>query len=193
MNDSQLRVYQVVAVGLVQPATIAVRMRGGAPSTFTPRLSEVVATVDPDLQLRNILTLDEALRQEQWIRRMEAAVLGAVSLSVLLLSSAGIYALMSFTVSQRRKEIGIRIALGADRKRIIAGVFSRALGQLALGAAIGMIAAAALERGNNLLQGNAPVVLPLVALFMMAVGFVAALGPARRGLRIEPTEALREE
>jgi ABC-type antimicrobial peptide transport system permease subunit len=193
MNDSQLKLYHPVAVGDVQPVTIALRLRGGAPSTFARRLAEVTAAVDPNLQLRNILSLNEALRQEQWIRRMEAAVLGGISLSVLLLSSAGIYALMSFTVSQRRKEIGIRIALGADRKRIIASVFSRALGQLAVGAGLGVAAAAALERGNHLLEGNAAVVLPLVALFMMAVGFVAALGPARRGLKIEPTEALREE
>ena len=120
-------------------------------------------------------------------------MLGGVSLSVLLLSSAGIYALMSFTVSQRRKEIGIRIALGADRKRIIASIFSRALAQLAVGAVLGVAAGAALNRGGGLMQDSGPVVLPLVALFMMAVGFVAALGPARRGLRIEPTEALREE
>jgi predicted permease len=195
MNDSQLRLYHPVAPGNVQPVTMELRVRGGAPSTFARRLPEIAAAVDPDLQLRNILSLDAALRQEQWIRRLEAAVLGGVALSVLLLSSAGIYALMSFTVSQRRKEIGIRIALGADRKRIIASVFSRALGQLAVGAALGVAAAAALEKasGNNFMQGNAPVVLPLVALFMMAVGFVAAVGPARRGLRIEPTEALREQ
>jgi hypothetical protein len=54
-------------------------------------------------------------------------------------------------------------------------------------------AAAEIDRGNNLLEGNAIVVLPILAFFMMAVGFVAALGPGRRGLRIEPTEALREE
>ena len=75
----------------------------------------------------DILGLDEALRSEQWISRMEAAVFVAVTLSVLMLSSAGIYALMSFTVSQRRKEIGIRMALGADWKRIVASIFSRAL------------------------------------------------------------------
>jgi ABC-type antimicrobial peptide transport system permease subunit len=172
---------------------MTLRIRGGPPSTFAPRLSEVAAAVDADLQLRDLVSLDEALRREQWIRRMEAAVLGGVSLSVLLLSSAGIYALMSFAVSQRRKEIGIRIALGADRKRIIASVFSRALAQLAVGAGLGAAAAALLDSRNNLMEGNALVVLPLMALFMMAVGFVAALGPARRGLRIEPTEALREE
>jgi len=194
MNQSPLKVYHAVAPGQALPANIALRVRGGAPLGFSRRLSEVAAAVDADLQVRNTLRMDEALRREQWIRRLEAAMLGGVSLSVFLLSSAGIYALMSFTVSQRRKEIGIRIALGADRRRIIASVFSRALGQLAIGAAVGIVAAAALEKGsgNNMLRGNAAIVLPLVGFFMMAVGFIAALGPARRGLRIQPTEALRE-
>jgi hypothetical protein len=194
MNDSQLRMYHPVAAGQLQPVSLSIRVRGGSSAAaFGRRLSEVAAAVDPDLQLRNILRLDEALRREQWIRRLESAMLGGVSLSVLLLSSAGIYALMSFTVSQRRKEIGIRIALGASRNRIIASIFSRSLGQLAIGATLGVGAAAALDRGGNLMDGHARIVLPIVALFMMAVGFMAALGPARRGLRIEPTEALRED
>jgi predicted permease len=194
-NDSQLKVYHAVAAGQVQPVNIALRVRGGAPSTFARRLSEIATAVHPDLQLRNIVSLDEALRKEQWIRRLEAGVMSAVSLSVLLLSSAGIYALMSFTVSQRRKEIGIRMALGADRNRIVASIFSRALGQLAVGAALGVAAAAVLERasGGDLMRGNAAVVMSAVALFMMGVGFLAALGPARRCLAIEPTEALREQ
>jgi ABC-type antimicrobial peptide transport system permease subunit len=168
---------------------------GGDPSNFAGRLREIAAAVDPELHLRNILSLDEALRREQWIRRMEAGALAAVTLSVLLLSAAGIYSLMSMTVSQRRKEIGIRMALGADGKRIVANIFSRALGQLAAGAALGVALGAALERasGGSLLQGNAVVVLSVVVFLMMAVGFVAALGPARRSLRIEPTEALREQ
>jgi ABC-type antimicrobial peptide transport system permease subunit len=120
-------------------------------------------------------------------------MLGAVSLSVLLLSSAGIYALMSFAVSQRRKEIGIRVALGANPRRVIASIFSRAIGQLALGVLLGVIAATALESANHFLQGNAAVILTIMALFMMAVGLIAALGPARLCLRIEPNDALREQ
>jgi putative ABC transport system permease protein len=193
MLESPLRLYHPVAAGQVLPVTMAIRVRGGDPSTFARRLSDITAAVDPDLHLRSILSLHDALRKEQWIRRLESAMLGSVSMSVLLLSSAGIYALMSFAVSQRRKEIGIRIALGADRRRIIASIFSRALGQLAAGAGLGVAAAAALEKGNHLMRGHGAVVLPAVALFMMAVGFVAALGPARRGLRIEPTEALKEQ
>jgi hypothetical protein len=194
MNGSPLKVYHAVAAGQVQPVHVALRVRGGDPSTFSRRLSEIALAVDPELHLRNIVRLDEALRKEQWLRRLEAAALGAVSLSVLMLSSAGIYALMSFAVSQRRKEIGIRMALGADRTRIIASIFSRALGQLAVGAALGMALAAMLENASHesTMRGHAAIVLPAVALFMMALGFLAALGPARRCLGIEPTEALRE-
>jgi ABC-type antimicrobial peptide transport system permease subunit len=194
MDDSPLKLYHPVAAGQVQPMVMTLRVRGGAPSTFAGRLREIAAAVDPDLQLRNIFSLDEAMRREQWIRRLEAAVLGAVTLSVLMLSAAGIYALMSITVSQRRKEIAIRTALGADRRRIVASIFSRALGQLAVGVALGMASGALLDKasGGDLMGSNA-VILPLVALFMMAVGFLAALGPARRSLRIEPTEALREQ
>jgi putative ABC transport system permease protein len=193
MRDSKLKLYHAVTAGQVQPVTMALRVRGGAPSAFTGRLREIAAAVDPDLHLRNILSLAEALRREQWISRLQAAVFVALTLSVLMLSSAGIYALMSFTVSQRRKEIGIRMALGADRKRIVASIFSRALGQLAVGAGLGVASGAVLEKALGLMRGNAAVVLPVVVLLMMAVGFLAALGPARRSLRIEPIEALREQ
>jgi hypothetical protein len=195
MDDSTLRLYHAVAAGQVQPVTMAIRVRGGPPSTFADRLREIATAVDPDLHLRNILSLDEALRREQWIRRLEAAVLAAVTLTVLMLSSAGIYALMSFTISQRRKEIGIRMALGADWKSIFASIFSRALGQLAVGVALGMALWALLEKalGGDLLRGNAAIVLPAVVLFMIGVGFLATLGPARRCLQIQPTEALREQ
>lgn len=113
-------------------------------------------------------------------------------MSVLLLSAAGIYALMSLTVSQRRKEIGIRTALGADRTRIVASIFSRAFGQFAVGAGLGVILAAPLENRLGIMRGNRAAVVGAVALIVIAVGFLAALGPARRSLRIEPTEALRE-
>lgn len=194
MRGAQLKVYHALAAGQVQPAAILIRTRGGAHSTFTRRLREIAAAVDPGLHLRQIRGLDEALRSEQWISRLQAAMFAAVTVSVLMLSSAGIYALMSFTVSQRRKEIGIRMALGADGKRIVAGIFARALGQLALGAALGAALGIALEKasGDNLMRGNGAVVLPVVALLIMAVGFLATLGPARSSLRIKPTEALRE-
>jgi predicted permease len=194
-DPNRAKVYYAAGAGQVQPAAIMIRMRDGRPSTFAQRLREIALAVDPDLDLRSIRSLGEVLRSEQWISRLQAAVIVGVTVSVLMLSSLGIFALMSFTVSQRRKEIGIRIALGAEWKRIVASVFSRALLQLAAGAAFGAALGFWFEKasGGILMRGNAAVVLPGVTLVMMVVGFLAALGPARRCLQIEPTEALREQ
>lgn len=118
-------------------------------------------------------------------------------LSVLLLSAAGLYALMSFTVNRRRREIGIRSALGAQPLRLLAGVLRRALGQVALGAGVGILAAIPLNGFLSMViedmgKANIPGVIPAAAGFMVVVGLLATAGPARRGLRIEPTEALRD-
>lgn len=196
MRDQlQLKVYHVIPPGAARPAALAIRLRHVAPAAFSPALRQLALSVNPDLHLTEIQGLDAVMRGEQWISRMTAAVFLAITLSVLLLSAAGIYALMSFTVSQRRKEIGIRLALGAGWRHIVAGIFSRALAQLGTGALLGAALGALLERasGGVLLRGNAAVVVPIVAAAIVAVGFLAALGPTRRGLRTEPTSALREQ
>jgi putative ABC transport system permease protein len=189
------RVYHAATPGDVYPAMLAVRVRGNSPSTFASRVREISAKVDPALQLRQMSTAEDAAKREQGIMRLIGVILIAVMLSVVTLSGAGIYALMSFTVARRRKEIGIRAALGADPARILAGIFSRALGQLAVGALLGLAGAISLEQllEGEMFQGRGAVILPLVAFFMTTVGMVAAYAPARRGLQIQPTEALREE
>ena len=126
---------------------------------------------------------------------MIAAALSLVVVSVLLLSAAGIYALMSFTVSQCRREIGIRAALGADAQQLLRNIFARSATQLAAGVLTGVAGAILFDAvsGGTLLGDEATVVLPLIAVLMLAVGLAAATGPARRGLRIQPMQALREE
>jgi putative ABC transport system permease protein len=194
-DGEQLKVYHAVAPGQVQPVAIAIRMRGDAASSLTERLRSITAAVHPDIYLRDVRTLDEVMRGEQWISRMTAATFAAITVSVLLLSAAGIYALTAFTVAQRRKEIGIRLALGAGWTQIVASIFSRALLQLAAGAALGAALGLVLEMasGGVLLRGNAAVVIPAVSFVILTVGLLAALGPTRRSLRIDPTEALREQ
>jgi hypothetical protein len=76
--DYKLKLYHADAAGQVQPVTLAFRVRGSAPAAFAGRFREIAAAVAPDLQLRNILSLDESLRRDQWIRRREAAVLATV-------------------------------------------------------------------------------------------------------------------
>jgi hypothetical protein len=193
-NGPQPKLYQA-APNRAYPLTLAVRVRGTTASSFIPRLRDISARLDPNLQLRNIATLDATLREEQEMMRLVAIGLGGVTASVVVLSAAGIYALMSFTVARRRKEIGIRAALGADPTRILRSIFARAAVQLAIGASFGVATAVALEllTDGELMRGNGTVVLPIVAALMMLVGLLAAVGPARRGLRIHPIEALREE
>jgi ABC-type antimicrobial peptide transport system permease subunit len=136
--------------------------------------------------------------------RIGALAVAGATLSVLLLSVAGIYAMLSFTVAQQRREIGIRIALGANAGRIVRSVFTRASAQLGAGVAVGLILSLALQQltegmvmGNPSVDGaglrGAIVILPIVAAIAMLVGLLAALGPARRGLAVQPIEALRGE
>jgi predicted permease len=189
------RVYHPAAFGDVYPARVAVRVRGGDPASFAGTLRQVGAAVSLDLQVRDVTTTAILVQRIQGLFRLMGGTVALVMLSVIGLSAAGMYSLMSFTVVKRRREIGIRAALGADRRHLLLTVFARVLGQLGTGAAVGVVGAVALERlmEGDLLQGRGAIILPLVALVMTTIGILAAIGPAREGLRIQPTEALREE
>jgi ABC-type antimicrobial peptide transport system permease subunit len=102
---------------------------------------------------------------------------------------------MSFTIARRRREIGIRAALGAGPRRVLAGVLRKAAGQMAIGIVIGTVVAGGMLLGMQGGKGDTEGALVLlgVAVFMSAVGVAAALGPARPALRIQPTDALRTD
>jgi putative ABC transport system permease protein len=190
-----MRVYHAAALGDIYPVVLGIRARGSDAGLLGGRLREIGAEVDPTLQLHGLWTTAEGVKREQGINRLIGVTIMLVMLSVVILSAAGIYALMSFTVARRRREIGIRAALGANPNRVLAGIFSRALGQLGIGAAVGFAGAVGLEQlaEGEMFLGQGAVLLPIVAVFMTIVGLLAAIGPARRGLSIQPTEALREE
>jgi putative ABC transport system permease protein len=190
------RMYQPMLPADGEPVIVAVRVRGGvAPGTFSGRLREVAVAVDPMLRLTSVSTLTETLHDNQASTRLAVLVLGLITLSVLLLSSAGIYAMISFTITRRRREIGIRAALGAGPRRLIVSVLSRAMRQIGIGMAVGIIPVGLIDRvsGGAMTGGRGPYLLIIVIALMGAVGIVASIGPARRALRIQPTEALRAE
>jgi putative ABC transport system permease protein len=194
-DESEGRVYHAVAAGDLYPARLNVRVRTGDPAALADPLRDLSASIDPDVLLLDVSTAEIAFKQAQGMMRLIGVSLALVILSVILLSSAGIYSLMSFTVARRRREIGIRAALGANRNRILVGIFSRVLAQLGAGAVLGLIAAVGLEQilEGDMMRNYRAMLLPLVVLLMMTIGVIAAIGPVRQGLRIQPIEALRDE
>lgn len=175
-------------------ATVLIRVRGNNPWQFSSRLRDLTSALDPTLRLR-LETLSQLKRQQQVTRRLMLLGASLLVVTVLLLSAAGIYAMMSFTVSQRRKEIGIRAAIGADARHILGSIFAKAALQLASGVAVGIVMALLIDRASDgeMLGVLGLRLLPITALMMVLVGLFATIGPARRGLRIQPTEALRAE
>jgi putative ABC transport system permease protein len=174
--------------------TALIRMRGNDPLQFSSRLRDLTSALDPTLRLR-IVTLSERNRQQLIGLRLMLLGCSLVVVTVLLLSAAGIYAMMSFTVSQRRKEIGIRAAMGADAGQLLRNIFARAALQLAAGVVVGIVLALMTDRASEgeLLGSFGRAMLPVTAVLMTIVGLFATIGPARRSLRIQPAEALRAE
>ena len=187
--------YQLTVPGEWDSAMLTIRLRGQAPGEFAPTLRRIAMSVDPMLQLSSTSPLDAMYREYARSGARLAIVIALIAGSVLLLSAAGIHALMSFTVNQRRREIGIRTALGAPARRILTSVLARAGRQLAIGVVLGLAGAVALDKasGGTMMDGTGLLLVPGTAAFMLVVGLLAAAGPAHRGLRIQPTEALRAE
>lgn len=187
--------YHPAAPGQLRPVHLQIRL-GGDPAGLAERLRDVAARVDPALHVDEVRTLDALYREHRFGDMLGATTIGAISGSVLLLSAAGLYALMAFTVAERRREIGIRTALGAQPSQLVSAVFRRAIGQVGAGAAAGMLASFTLHAYVPVEQiGGLPIpgVLPGAAALMLCAGVLASWGPARRGLRIDPTEAMRGE
>lgn len=169
------------------PLRMAIHV-GRDAASFAPRLRSIGIAVDPTLRLE-VQTLDRLGSLAQQMLKLFVAVLGVLASIALALAAAGIYSLMSFTVSRRTREIGIRAALGAHPRRILIAIFSRAFAQIGLGVVAGGFAAAFL---GNQISTEGPGLLLAVAALMMTVGLLACAVPAIRALRIQPTDALRE-
>ena len=196
-NTSQGRMYVPALPGARGPASpIQLTLHAGPdPAAMSRRLQEIGTNLDPTLRLDDVRRLDEVYGETQMSSNLTSYALAIVTLSVLVLSAAGLYALMSFTVARRRREIGIRTALGAPPGRLLASIFARALWQIAAGVVVGVTSAFVLHRRLNIeVEGgwHIPGILPAAAIFIMTIGVLSAAGPARRAVRVNPTEALRD-
>ncbi|HEV2736212.1 MAG TPA: ABC transporter permease [Longimicrobiaceae bacterium] len=187
-------IYHPAAPGGAGPVHLAVHVKGD-PGSFVPRLRAVASGVDPTLRLHELIPLERISQAELQFLEFWFWLTVVVSSVALLLSLTGIFAVMSFTVSQRTREIGIRAALGADRRGIVAAIFRRPLVQVSLGILAGMCVTVPLvfSASGGVVSAGGVALVALYAVLMMAVCMLACIVPTRRALGVEPTEALRAD
>jgi putative ABC transport system permease protein len=156
-----------------------------------------VRAVDPDLLVNDIQTLEDRVSQNIARPRLSVLLIGAFSAIALLLAAIGIYGVMAYTVAQRTREIGVRMALGADPHEVKQLVVRQGMRPALIGVAVGLVAAFAATRLiASLLYGVSavdPLTFVLVPLFLIAVALLATYLPARRATRVPPTVALQAE
>ena len=179
-----------------------VHVRGGDPMTLAPQVRDAATAVDPSLRLVNVQRANEANNDVLWVMTLWLRITVVLSGVALVLSLAGIYAVLSFTVARRTREIGVRVALGASRQRVVVATFRRPLLQVTLGIVVGtaiIFTAATLMQNTELpgseseltLQGMAMII--GYGIVMLGVCMLGCVVPTRRALNIEPTIALRTE
>jgi len=156
-----------------------------------------VRAIDPEQPVLNVQTLDELVEESLGQRPLAMLLLSAFAALALLLATVGIYSVLAYTVRQRVREIGIRMALGAPVKGLLGMIVVEGLKPTLAGVGLGLVMAAALVRVmETLLFGVSrydPGTFSVVALLMLAVGIVATLVPAYRATRVDPIVTLRSE
>lgn len=174
----------------------------GDPLSVMPRVRSIAAAVDPTLRLSDVQRVSAVSDTMLWIIGLWIKVTVLLTAIALLLSLSGIYAVLSFIVARRTREIGVRVALGASQRRIILAIFRRPLIQVGIGVAVGgLLIALGVEAlaHSEMATGGSGLSLELIAqliaygTLMFAVCLTACVVPTRRALAVEPTEALRAE
>jgi ABC-type antimicrobial peptide transport system permease subunit len=175
---------------------LAVRTGMGPVSTI-PSITSSVRDVDADIPLLNILTMGDRVSESLSPQRFSMLLLTAFAGLALLLAVVGIYGVMSYSVSRRTQEIGIRVALGATRKDVLMLVVRRGLLLALTGSAIGIVGALLLSRviASQLygISPTDPITFVAVSILLTAVALAASYLPARRAMRVDPMVALKYE
>ena len=157
----------------------------------------MVAEVEPNQSLHNVMTMEQRLANTTTSRRLNTALLGSFAAVALLLAAVGIYGVMSYAVTQRRREIGVRMALGAQKSDVLSLIIHGGLRLTLAGVVIGLIGALALTRYLSSLlfevKPTDPLTFAVIPLVLGAVALFACWLPARRASRVDPMVALRYE
>jgi putative ABC transport system permease protein len=178
------------------PDWLAVRTAAD-PMLLAETIRREIWAVDKEQPVAGVMPLDDLVDENLLPRKIQASLLGGFAGLALLLATLGIYAMLSFVVTQRTQEIGIRVALGAERRDVLRMVLSQGLKLFLIGSALGLVAALALSRTlEHLLYGvsaNDPVSFAVVIVLLGGITLLACYIPARRATRVDPLVALRYE
>jgi putative ABC transport system permease protein len=167
------------------------------PSTMVPAIRNQVLSVDKDQPVSDIMTMDQRVARSVASKRFVMSLLGAFSLLALGLAAVGIYGVMAYLVTQRTQEIGVRMALGAQKRDVLKLVVGRGMALAVMGIAIGLVASLALTRlMRSLLFEVTPtdwLTFVITSLVLLTVALLACYIPARRAAKVDPLVALRYE
>ncbi len=181
---------------MIPPSGIAVRT-AVEPTSIVSAIRQAVWSVDKNQPLWHVQTLEDKFDRQLTTPTQSTALMGAFALLALLLASVGLYGVLSFAVTQRTSEIGVRMALGASSREILLAFGRRGLVLTVSGLAIGVALSTVASRFlNALLYGFRPDLIPtitVVSLILLGVAALACLAPARRASRVDPVVALRSE
>lgn len=197
-GDEAAYVFHAATAATVSPLIMNVRLRGG-PATLAARLPTLAADVDAGLSVHEARPLGESIWQRDFELVTPVAAFAGISALVLLLSAMGLFALMSISVSRRTREIGVRIALGANPRHVLARIVAHALVLMGTGVTAGgglVLLSVALGLGPTGRPADDVVSfaawIGLTSAVMLGAGLLACVEPARRALRINPIDALRD-
>jgi putative ABC transport system permease protein len=169
----------------------------GDPMAALSSVRAAVRSVDPELPLANVNTMEQLIDSSTGQRRFAMLLLIGFSLLAMTLASIGLYGVMSYTVSQRSRELGVRLALGAGSREVLGLVLAQGLRLAFAGVVIGLVTAFGVTRVmKNMLFGLSstdPLTFVTISLLLVAVALVASYLPALRATRVDPVVALRTE
>ena len=195
--DDSVHVYVPQSQNAWLFAALAVRPVSGSATRLATNVRAAIARVDPQLPVTNVRTLDQVAWQSTERYRFRAVLVGAFAALALLLAMVGVFGVLAYTVQQRMREFGVRIALGAGTQDVMRIVVGSAARTTLAGAAVGLVGAGILSRSVSALLFNVPPIDPLAfgaaVLVLMTTAGLATVVPAIRAARVDPVAAFRND
>ena len=192
----RMTMYQPLTQAYVPTMNLLIRTPAD-PTTFVGVVQNRLNSIEPAITIYNVRTLLEHVGRSLYVERMESVILGTLGLLALILTAIGVYGVVTYSVTQRTRELGIRMALGAQRRDVFRLVLRKGLILVAWGSALGLLACYWLARlVSSQLYGispNDPATLLSVAVILVGVALLASYIPARRATKVDPLVALRYE